>query len=74
MVERLAERVSSAFRLSFKEFSGLGKRGEVEKGEIIVGFLALLELVKQGIIRATQEGEFGDITLENDRVSAPTYE
>jgi chromatin segregation and condensation protein Rec8/ScpA/Scc1 (kleisin family) len=57
-------------RLSFKEFSGHGKR---EKAEVVVSFLALLELIKQGIIKATQEKEFGDITLESDSVSAPSF-
>lgn len=73
MIEKMANRVSSAFSLSFKEFSGHGK-GSAEKGEVIVSFLALLELVKQGIIRATQSENHGDITLENDSVSTPTYE
>lgn len=41
---------------------------------IIVSFLALLELVKQGIIRANQGEHFGDIMLESDSVSTPTYE
>lgn len=71
MIGRLQERVQSAMRLSFREFSGLGKR---ERVEVVVSFLALLELVKQGIIRATQERGFGDITLEADSVSTPTYE
>jgi segregation and condensation protein A len=74
MVERLSGRVSSALRLSFKEFSGLHKGKEAVRGEVIISFLALLELVKQGIISATQEAEFGDITLESDTVSEPTYE
>jgi segregation and condensation protein A len=73
MIERMAARVSSAFSLSFKEFSGHG-RGQAQKGEVIASFLALLELVKQGIIRATQSENHGDITLENDSVSAPSYE
>jgi len=68
MIESLAARVTSAMRTSFKEFAG--KR---ERGEVIVGFLALLELVKQGIIRATQGEHFGDITLESDSVGTPTY-
>ncbi len=68
MIERLASRISSAARMSFKEFSG--KR---ERGEIIVGFLALLELVKQGIIRAQQGEAHGDITLESDSVGLPQY-
>ena len=54
MIERLAARVTSAFTLSFKEFAGKG-----EKAEVIVSFLALLELIKQGILKATQES--GDI-------------
>jgi segregation and condensation protein A len=71
MIDKLSQRVATAMRLSFKEFSGLGKR---EKPEVIVSFLALLELVKQGIIRATQNQEFGDIVVESDSVSTPSYE
>jgi len=79
MIERLAARVQSALRLSFKDFahstgSGQAGIGKVERGEIIVGFLALLELVKQGIIKATQSSRFGDISLESNEVSTPTYE
>lgn len=70
MIGRLQERVTSAMKLSFKEFSGMGKR---ERVEVVVSFLALLELVKQGIIKATQTEEFGDITLESDSVSTPSY-
>lgn len=70
MIERMAKRVSSALTLSFKEFAGKSP----QRGEIIVSFLALLELVKQGIIRATQEHQHGDITLESDAVQTPSYE
>jgi segregation and condensation protein A len=69
MIENLSRRVTGAMRLSFKEFSSKGDRIEV-----VVGFLALLELVKQGIIRASQDKKFGDIVLESDSVSTPTYE
>lgn len=68
MIDRLAARVSKAFTMSFKEFAGTKERGEV-----IVGFLALLELVKQGIIKAEQEAHYGDITLESNSVSTPNY-
>ncbi len=75
MIQRMASRVSSAFRLSFKEFSGMNKKqAEHAKHEVIVSFLALLELVKQGIIKAHQGEHFSDITLESDAVSTPTYE
>ncbi len=71
MIDTLSRRVSNAMRLSFKEFSGHGKK---EKTEVVVSFLALLELVKQGIIKATQNNQFGDIVLEADTVSTPSYE
>lgn len=69
MIDHLAQRVSSALSLSFRQFTD--KR---EKGEVIVGFLALLELVKQGILKAHQEQKFGDIMLHSDAPSTPTYE
>lgn len=75
MIDRLAERVGTAMRLSFKEFSGNSGSGKaMQKPDVIVSFLALLELVKQGIINATQEKEFGDINLESSAVSTPSYE
>ena len=76
MIERLAARVSAAMQLSFKEFTGHGKSSAKPemKYDIIVSFLALLELVKQGTISANQEREFGDITLQHDAARTPTYE
>jgi len=71
MIDSLSKRVTTAMRLSFRDFSGIGTR---HKPDVIVSFLALLELVKQGIIKATQEEKHGDITLENDAVSTPSYE
>ena len=68
MIDKLAVRIQSAFKMSFKEFAG-----KKERGEIIVGFLALLELVKQGIIKAEQDANHGDITLESHAVSTPNY-
>ena len=70
MMERLAKRVQSAMTLSFKEFSG----GIKEKVEVIVSFLALLELVKQGAIAAEQYDLHGDIRLKNTSASeVPHY-
>lgn len=68
MIDSLAARISKAFKMSFKEFTG-----KKERGEVIVGFLALLELVKQGIIKAEQESGHGDIILESHAVSTPSY-
>lgn len=67
MIDRMAARISQAFKMNFKEFS------KGERQTVIVSFLALLELIKQGIIRAEQDSHFGDITLESESVSTPNY-
>ncbi|MEK7604537.1 MAG: ScpA family protein [Patescibacteria group bacterium] len=70
MMDALAKRVQSAMTLSFKEFSGSNK----EKIEVIVSFLALLELVKQGAIEAEQFDQHGDIRLKHTAsASVPHY-
>lgn len=76
-IQDLADRVTKAFKLSFHAFAGLADKEAAlreKKPEIIVGFLALLELVKQGIIKATQSKQHGDITLEQASVSTPSYD
>jgi segregation and condensation protein A len=66
----LAKRVQSAMTLSFKEFAGEHK----EKVEVIVSFLALLELVKQGAVLAEQYEQHGDIRISHTEASAiPHY-
>ncbi len=70
MMGRLAARVQSAMTLSFKEFSG----GIKEKVEVIVSFLALLELVKQGAIAAEQYDIHGDIRIKHTAsTTVPRY-
>ncbi len=65
MIENLTERIKETLRLSFKEFSGHGPgRGKEEKVFVIVSFLAILELIKQGIVAVKQEREFEDIQIE----------
>jgi len=74
MIEKLAARVNSALRISFKEFSAQGADHKEVRYNIAVSFLALLELVKQGIVRAEQDESFGDIMVEQDSISTPSYE
>lgn len=75
MIDKMSQRISSAFKMSFRQFSGLDKAQSTEaRYGVIVSFLALLELVKQGILRAQQEEDFGDIVMESDQVSTPKYE
>ena len=61
MIVRLSERISQSLKMSFKDFSGKGKKDKVT---VIVSFLAMLELVKQGIIQVKQENDFQDIEMQ----------
>jgi len=70
MMDSLTVRIKSAIKMSFSDFSGKGK---VEKVNVIVSFLALLELVKQGTVDARQEGLFDEIQMESYHVGTPTY-
>lgn len=70
MITTLTERVSASLRMSFKEFAGAHKG---EKVNIIVGFLAMLELVKQGAINVRQESNFDDIHMETHEIGVPRY-
>jgi len=70
VMDTLAKRVQSALTLSFREFAG----GAKEKVEVIVSFLALLELVKQGAVAAEQYEQHGDIRISHTAsASVPRY-
>ncbi len=70
MMDQLAKRVEKSLTLSFKEFAGSAR----EKVEIIVSFLALLELVKQGAVAAEQQENHGDIRISHTASSSvPRY-
>jgi chromatin segregation and condensation protein Rec8/ScpA/Scc1 (kleisin family) len=66
----LTRRITENMRMSFKDFSGMGR---VEKVNVIVSFLAMLELVKQGIIQVRQDADFHDIEIENQTLGIPRY-
>ncbi len=78
MIGTLTTRITSHLRMSFKEFTkdhagdgtGLTKENRVN---VIVSFLAMLELVKQGVMHVTQESTYGDINMETKDVSLPRY-
>ena len=69
MMDRLTVKVQKALTLSFKDITG----SAAEKVEVIVSFLALLELVKQGIVEVTQFGTFTDIKITNNSSAVPSY-
>lgn len=76
MIDELSGRIQKALSLSFKEFSGVventGGHKEI-KLRVIVSFLAMLELVKRGIIEVKQDEHFRDIQMESHDVGVPKY-
>ncbi len=77
MIENLTIRIQESFKMSFKEFSGKNRTHDMNDREIkvniIVSFLAMLELAKQGILRIQQYAQFQDIEMETNRVEIPRY-
>jgi len=69
-IENLTKRITSGLKMSFKDFSGMGK---VERVNVIVSFLAMLELVKQGVISVTQDKMYDDIKMETKDIGVPKY-
>ncbi len=70
VIENLTERVNTSLSISFKDFAQIGKEDKIN---IIVSFLAMLELVKQGVIVVMQENQFDDIKMQTQEMSTPKY-
>jgi len=75
MIGNLTKRVTESLRMSFREFTGThgASENQAKKVDVIVSFLAMLELVKQGIINVTQERHFDDIQMETEAIGVPKY-
>jgi segregation and condensation protein A len=69
MMTNLKNRIDRQMRTRFSDM----RRAEPEHKNVIVGFLAILELFKQGDILVIQNGRFEDIHLESEKTSTPTY-
>ncbi|MFA5933720.1 MAG: segregation/condensation protein A [Candidatus Paceibacterota bacterium] len=66
MIDSLTARIQAGIKMSFKEFSR-SKDAETIKEQkvyVIVGFLAMLELIREGILEAVQNDNFSDIEIE----------
>lgn len=70
MIGKLTARVEQCLKMNFREFSNGDK---AEKINVIIGFLAMLELVKRGVIRVEQRTAFDDIDMETGNVNIPKY-
>ena len=68
VILRLEKRLVGAVRARFSELTK-----SAGKNEVIVYFLAMLELVRSGSISVTQERIFSDIELEAESLVAPRY-
>jgi len=69
MMERLQRRIETQLRTRFSDI----RNSEPEHKNVIVGFLAILELFKQGNIIITQLQRFDDIEIELERNNTPRY-
>jgi chromatin segregation and condensation protein Rec8/ScpA/Scc1 (kleisin family) len=70
MIDKLTERIKTALTMNFKDFNGQSGKAVTreEKVVVIVGFLAMLELVRQGIVEAVQESHGGDIIMSKQEI------
>lgn len=69
MMDSLRTRIERQMKTSFFEM----RNGETEHKNVIVGFLAILELFKQGNLIITQVDRFYDIEIELDQAAIPRY-
>ena len=64
-IEELSQRIQGALEMSFSEFAKTKNSADKEehKIEVIISFLAMLELTKRGIIIVRQQGLFSGIDM-----------
>lgn len=69
MMARLESRIREKIKTKFSDLHA----GEVERKVVIVSFLAILELFKQGNLLITQADRFSDIEIELEPQATPRY-
>lgn len=69
MIERLNARIHAQMQVTFTELLG----GDTERTTVIVGFLAILESVKQGRVLVNQVSRFEEIAIEREGTDLPRY-
>ena len=69
MIERLHQRVEGQLRLRFSDLVA----DATERHTLIVGFLAVLESVKQGSVLVSQISRFEEIEIEYSKPTLPRY-
>ena len=69
MMNRLHLRIENQIKMKFSELV----ENSTERTDVIVGFLAILESVKQGSILVAQLNRFEDIEIEQESAQTPKY-
>ena len=70
MIDSLTTRIKKNIKMSFGDFS---KKGKNDRINVVISFLAMLELVKQGALMVKQTRDFGDIDMESLDTGVPHY-
>lgn len=70
MIDRLHHRIEQQVKLKFSDLL----ENDLERTTIIVGFLAILESVKQGTVLVAQFNRFEDIEIEHHKTTLPRYQ
>lgn len=69
MITSLQKRITEQIHTKFSDLRAI----ETEHKNVIVCFLAILEIFKQGNVIITQQNRFDDINLELDKTGTPRY-
>ncbi len=70
MMNNLINRIKRSVKMNFSEIQPGSKK---ERADTIISFLAVLELIKRGFIKAEQNDKFDDISLESSDVVTPSF-
>ncbi len=70
VINSLTDRIQTALNMSFKDFAQSHNASDTAEARvhIIVSFLAMLELVREGIIDVIQHASFGDIEMNKQQI------
>ncbi len=69
-IQDLTNKIKKVMTLNFNEFIAENKS---EKINVVINFLAMLELVKQGTICALQDDNCGNIEIQSREIDVPNY-
>ena len=66
----LTNRIKRAMTINFRDFMVENKGDKIN---IVINFLAMLELVKQGTVNASQHDNYGNIEIQSQELDVPNY-